>query len=177
MFSAAILIVCLHSSICVATEPDVNGKHLFILSGQSNMVGMKPEVSFTPAVDTTAIIAVARMLREIAGRICFVAASDRHNPVEIPKCAALCWRKINMIVDRVTIQRSLYPKSEPAAIFEAQLPGSMKPTVTKSPGPMYFNTSSPVIFGGTVSFSSCFKYEIERMFFKLHLFACLVSGF
>lgn len=27
-----------------------DGKHLFILSGQSNMVGMKPEVSFTPAV-------------------------------------------------------------------------------------------------------------------------------
>lgn len=26
------------------------GKHLFILSGQSNMAGMKPEVSFTPAV-------------------------------------------------------------------------------------------------------------------------------
>ena len=27
------------------------GKHLFILSGQSNMVGMDPDVSFTPAVD------------------------------------------------------------------------------------------------------------------------------
>jgi hypothetical protein len=27
-----------------------SGKHLFILSGQSNMVGMKPEESFTPAV-------------------------------------------------------------------------------------------------------------------------------
>ena len=26
------------------------GKHLFILSGQSNMAGMKPEVSFTSAV-------------------------------------------------------------------------------------------------------------------------------
>jgi Carbohydrate esterase, sialic acid-specific acetylesterase len=50
LFSAAILIVCLQSSFCVAVEPDVNGKHLFILSGQSNMVGMKPEVSFTPAV-------------------------------------------------------------------------------------------------------------------------------
>jgi len=50
VFSAAILIVCLQSSICVAVEPDVKGKHLFILSGQSNMVGMKPEVSFTPAV-------------------------------------------------------------------------------------------------------------------------------
>ena len=27
------------------------GKHLFILSGQSNMVGLKPEVSFNPAVE------------------------------------------------------------------------------------------------------------------------------
>ena len=27
------------------------GKHLFILSGQSNMVGLKPEISFTPAVE------------------------------------------------------------------------------------------------------------------------------
>lgn len=27
------------------------GKHLFILSGQSNMVGMKPEESFTPALE------------------------------------------------------------------------------------------------------------------------------
>ncbi len=26
------------------------GKHLFILSGQSNMVGLKPDISFTPAV-------------------------------------------------------------------------------------------------------------------------------
>ena len=29
-----------------------NGKHLFILSGQSNMVGLKPEESFTPAVES-----------------------------------------------------------------------------------------------------------------------------
>jgi hypothetical protein len=28
-----------------------NGKHLFILSGQSNMVGLDPQVSFTPAVE------------------------------------------------------------------------------------------------------------------------------
>jgi hypothetical protein len=46
---AAILVFCLESS-CIAAEPDDNGKHLFILSGQSNMVGMDPEVSFTPAV-------------------------------------------------------------------------------------------------------------------------------
>ncbi len=32
------------------TAGENNGKHLFILSGQSNMAGMKPEVSFIPAV-------------------------------------------------------------------------------------------------------------------------------
>ena len=30
-----------------------------------------------------------------------------------------------------------------AAKFEAQLPGSIKPTVTNNPGPMYLNTSNP----------------------------------
>ncbi len=34
----------------VVEEPNV-GKHLFILSGQSNMVGMKPELSFTPLIE------------------------------------------------------------------------------------------------------------------------------
>ena len=29
----------------------VTGKHLFILSGQSNMVGLKPEESFTPIIE------------------------------------------------------------------------------------------------------------------------------
>ena len=50
LFPAAMLLVCLKVSPCVAAEPDDNGKHLFILSGQSNMVGMNPDVSFTPAV-------------------------------------------------------------------------------------------------------------------------------
>lgn len=49
-FSAAILLVFLESSVCIAAEPEDKGKHLFILSGQSNMAGMDPEVSFTPAV-------------------------------------------------------------------------------------------------------------------------------
>lgn len=31
-------------------EPPRTGKHLFILSGQSNMAGLKPELSFTPTV-------------------------------------------------------------------------------------------------------------------------------
>ena len=33
----------------IATEP---GKHLFILSGQSNMEGLQPEISFTPTVES-----------------------------------------------------------------------------------------------------------------------------
>jgi hypothetical protein len=39
----------------------------------------------------------------------------------------------------VTTQRRLYPNSEPEAILAAQLPGSIKPTVTSRPGPIYFN--------------------------------------
>lgn len=49
-FFAALLFVCLEPSACIAAEADVNGKHLFILSGQSNMVGMDLDVSFAPAV-------------------------------------------------------------------------------------------------------------------------------
>lgn len=50
LFCAASLLVCLEPSACIAAEPDAGGKHLFILSGQSNMVGMNPDVSFTPAL-------------------------------------------------------------------------------------------------------------------------------
>ena len=39
--------VLLGTAALPAAEP---GKHLFILSGQSNMVGMKPDVAFTPGV-------------------------------------------------------------------------------------------------------------------------------
>lgn len=37
--------------ISVATSFAAEGKHLFILSGQSNMAGMDPDKSFTPAVE------------------------------------------------------------------------------------------------------------------------------
>lgn len=42
------LLLLLSLSPATAAE---KAKHLFILSGQSNMVGMKPEESFTPAVE------------------------------------------------------------------------------------------------------------------------------
>jgi hypothetical protein len=41
------------------------------------------------------------------------------------------------MVDIVTIHNNVNPKSAPAAMFDAQLPGSIKPTVTNRPGPIY----------------------------------------
>jgi hypothetical protein len=70
-----------------------------------------------------------------------VAASDRHNPVAIPRCATLCCNTISIIVDSVTTHNSVYPNSDPVAIFAAQFPGSMNPTVTSNPGPMYLKIS------------------------------------
>jgi hypothetical protein len=45
--SIPILILLLSVSLLNAAE---KGKHLFILSGQSNMVGLNPDLSFTPTV-------------------------------------------------------------------------------------------------------------------------------
>lgn len=55
LFVAVIGLVCLVGCASVdgpaePERPPRTGRHLFILSGQSNMVGLKPEVSFTPTV-------------------------------------------------------------------------------------------------------------------------------
>ncbi|HEX5791453.1 MAG TPA: sialate O-acetylesterase [Luteolibacter sp.] len=46
-------LLALATTLLIASSPTfaAEGKHLFILSGQSNMVGLKPEASFTPAVE------------------------------------------------------------------------------------------------------------------------------
>ena len=45
-----LIIVC---CLTVSYVKCQNGKHLFILSGQSNMVGLKPEESFLPTIEAT----------------------------------------------------------------------------------------------------------------------------
>jgi hypothetical protein len=50
---------------------------------------------------------------------------------------------MSIIVDKVITHNKEYPKSAPAAKLEAQLPGSIKPTVTSKPGPIYLKKSSP----------------------------------
>jgi len=49
-------LTCLALGFTISTradDKDATGKHLFILSGQSNMAGLRPEESFTPAVKKT----------------------------------------------------------------------------------------------------------------------------
>ncbi len=46
----SILTICVLSLFCCLASAD-EGKHLFILSGQSNMAGLLPEESFIPAVE------------------------------------------------------------------------------------------------------------------------------
>lgn len=47
-----ILIICLTAFIISSCNTKQEGKQLFILSGQSNMAGLKPEESFTPIIET-----------------------------------------------------------------------------------------------------------------------------
>ena len=58
------------------------------------------------AVATAAIMAEPKSVREAEGRMCCTAASDRHRPVAMPRCAALCWSTMSISVASVTIHRS-----------------------------------------------------------------------
>ena len=56
------------------------------------------------AVDTAARTALESTALDAAGRMCLVAASDRHRPVAMPRWATLCWRMTSITVASVTIQ-------------------------------------------------------------------------
>jgi hypothetical protein len=98
---------------------------------------LAPNIS-AKEVEIDAPITESRRAIEYGFFTYFVVASDKQSPVAIPKCAALCCKTISMMVDKVTIHSKEYPNVAPAARLDAQLPGSINPTVTKSPGPMYF---------------------------------------
>ena len=48
---SACLALCLTVFVAVSSYADDEGTHLFILSGQSNMAGLNPDLSFTPTVN------------------------------------------------------------------------------------------------------------------------------
>jgi hypothetical protein len=105
-----------------------------------------PNIS-AKAVEIDANIAVVNINLPVVLLKYLEIDSDKHSPVTIPRWAALCCKNTSIIVERVTIHRREYPNLEPAAILEAQFPGSINPTVTKNPGPIYFNISNAPSFG------------------------------
>jgi hypothetical protein len=53
-------------------------------------------------VEMEASTAVPNMGRDTQEGVYLVAASDKHKPVTMPRCATLCCNTISMIVDKVT---------------------------------------------------------------------------
>src|SRR5690606_14360070 len=106
-----------------------------------------------------ASMAVPKFVREAHGFVYLVAASDKHSPVAIPRWATLCCKIMSMMVDKVTIHNRVNPNSEPAAMLAAQLPGSIKPTVTSRPGPMYFSIFKAPNVGRCSLLSRFFRKE------------------
>ena len=99
-----------------------------------------------PNISASEVDILARIALIITGRpihlgVYFTAASLKQRPVTMPKCATLCCSAISIIVESVTTHNRAYPYSEPAAKLLAQFPGSIKPTVTNKPGPIYLKMS------------------------------------
>ena len=122
-------------AIVTITEPAFTG----IPNSMSRAIA-PPRISARD-VDILASIAELSMGREKGLRIYLFVASAKHRPVTIPKWATLCCIMMSIMEENVTTQSSAYPKEDPAARLVAQLPGSIKPTVTRSPGPMYLRRS------------------------------------
>ena len=80
----------------VSTEPQIIG-----ISNSICRAMAPPKISASE-VDIDASTAVPSMGRATHEGVYFVAASDRHKPVTMPKCATLCCNTISMIVDNVT---------------------------------------------------------------------------
>ena len=84
----------------VSTEPHIMGMSSNICSAMA-----PPNIS-AREVDMEASTAVPNIGRDTHLGVYCVAASDRHSPVTMPKCATLCCRIISMTVESVTTHSS-----------------------------------------------------------------------
>ena len=80
----------------VSTEPHIMGMSSNICSAMA-----PPNIS-AREVDMEASTAVPNIGRDTHLGVYCVAASDRHSPVTMPRCATLCCRIISMTVESVT---------------------------------------------------------------------------
>ena len=74
------------------------------MMGMSNSIckAMAPPNISASEVEMEASTAVPNMGRDTQEGVYLVAASDKHKPVTMPRCATLCCNTISMIVDKVT---------------------------------------------------------------------------
>ena len=74
------------------------------MMGMSNSIckAMAPPNISASEVEMEANTAVPNMGRDTQEGVYLVAASDKHKPVTMPRCATLCCNTISMIVDKVT---------------------------------------------------------------------------
>ena len=84
----------------VSTEPHIMGMSSNICSAIA-----PPNIS-AREVDMEASTAVPNIGRDTHLGVYCVAASDRHSPVTMPRCATLCCRIISMTVESVTTHSS-----------------------------------------------------------------------
>ena len=84
----------------VSTEPHIKGMSSNICSAMA-----PPNIS-AREVDMEASTAVPNIGRDTHLGVYCVAASDRHSPVTMPRCATLCCRIISMTVESVTTHSS-----------------------------------------------------------------------
>ena len=84
----------------VSTEPHIMGMSSNICSAMA-----PPNIS-AREVDMEASTAVPNIGRDTHLGVYYVAASDRHSPVTMPRCATLCCRIISMTVESVTTHSS-----------------------------------------------------------------------
>ena len=84
----------------VSTEPHIMGMSSNICSAMA-----PPNIS-AREVDMEASTAVPNIGRDTHLGVYCVAASDRHSPVTMPRCATLCCRIISITVESVTTHSS-----------------------------------------------------------------------
>ncbi len=128
------LLSCAHAFAAAAED----GKHLFILSGQSNMTGLNPAISFTPTVETTLgkehVIVVKdaqsgqpisrwyKAWKPVAGTPAPATTGDLYDRLMVKVKAAIEGQEIKSVTF-VWMQGERDAKTAQSAVYEASLKG------------------------------------------------------
>jgi|688.fasta_scaffold478842_2 hypothetical protein len=131
------LLFCAHAFAAAAED----GKHLFILSGQSNMTGLNPAISFTPTIETTLgkehVIVVKdaesgqpisrwyKAWKPVAGTPPPATTGDLYDRLMVKVKAAIEGKEIKTVTF-VWMQGERDAKTGQSAVYEASLKGLLE---------------------------------------------------